>query len=156
MKSREISRSKIGPFSSACTDPYIGIGWEYQSTRRSNVTLSQKAWLSEQLNAAYIFLRTECSIRLLFRFNSRKNCQQRFFSGWSLRGAQDVILDSFISWSKRLRYCASPIIKIIRLRLFSKNRRATSGTTLNEADPKFHILFTWTIVSSFFVIPFSS
>ena len=26
MKSREISRSKIGPFSLACTDPYIGIG----------------------------------------------------------------------------------------------------------------------------------
>ena len=33
MKSREISRSKIGPFSLACTDPYIGIGWEYQSTQ---------------------------------------------------------------------------------------------------------------------------
>ena len=31
MKSREISRSKIGPFSLACTDPYIGIGWENQS-----------------------------------------------------------------------------------------------------------------------------
>ena len=31
MKSREISRSKIGLFSLACTDPYIGIGWEYQS-----------------------------------------------------------------------------------------------------------------------------
>ena len=31
MKSREISRSKIGPFSLACTDPYIGIRWEYQS-----------------------------------------------------------------------------------------------------------------------------
>ena len=31
MKSREISRSKIGPFSLACTDPYIGIGREYQS-----------------------------------------------------------------------------------------------------------------------------
>ena len=28
MKSREISRSKIGPFSLACTDPYVGIGWE--------------------------------------------------------------------------------------------------------------------------------
>ena len=27
MKSREISRS----ISLACTDPYIGIGWEYQS-----------------------------------------------------------------------------------------------------------------------------
>ena len=33
MKSREISRSKIGPFSLACTDPYIAIGWEYQSTQ---------------------------------------------------------------------------------------------------------------------------
>ena len=32
MKSREISRSKIGPFSLACTDPYIGTGWEYQSS----------------------------------------------------------------------------------------------------------------------------
>ena len=31
MKSREISRSKIGPFSLACTDPYKGKGWEYQS-----------------------------------------------------------------------------------------------------------------------------
>ena len=31
MKSREISRSKIGPFSLTCTDPYIGIGWENQS-----------------------------------------------------------------------------------------------------------------------------
>ena len=31
MKSREISRSKIGPFSLVSTDPYIGIGWEYQS-----------------------------------------------------------------------------------------------------------------------------
>ena len=30
MKSREISQSKIGPFSLACTDPYMGIGWEYQ------------------------------------------------------------------------------------------------------------------------------
>ena len=32
MKSREISRSKIGPFSLACTDPYIALGWEYQSS----------------------------------------------------------------------------------------------------------------------------
>ena len=32
MKFREISRSKIGPFSLACTDTYIGIEWEYQST----------------------------------------------------------------------------------------------------------------------------
>ena len=31
MKSRKISRSKTGLFSLACTDPYIGIGWEYQS-----------------------------------------------------------------------------------------------------------------------------
>ena len=33
MKSREISRSKIEPFPLACTDPYTGIGWEYQSSR---------------------------------------------------------------------------------------------------------------------------
>ena len=32
MKSRKISRSKIGPFSVASTDPYIGLGWEYKST----------------------------------------------------------------------------------------------------------------------------
>ena len=38
MKSREISRSKIGPFSLACTDPYIGIGWEYQSNSSSTET----------------------------------------------------------------------------------------------------------------------
>ena len=31
MKSREISRSKVGPFSLACTDPYTGVGWENQS-----------------------------------------------------------------------------------------------------------------------------
>ena len=36
MKSRDISRSKIGPFSLACTDLYIGIGWENQSTSPSN------------------------------------------------------------------------------------------------------------------------
>ena len=35
MKSREISRSKIGPFSLACTDPYTSIGWEYQSRNDS-------------------------------------------------------------------------------------------------------------------------
>ena len=35
MKSREISRFKIGPFSLACTDPYIGIGWENQSITKS-------------------------------------------------------------------------------------------------------------------------
>ena len=33
MKSREVSRSKIEPFSLARTDPYIGIGWEYQSSQ---------------------------------------------------------------------------------------------------------------------------
>ena len=37
MKSRETSRSKIGPFSLACTDPYIGIGWEYQSKKFVNI-----------------------------------------------------------------------------------------------------------------------
>ena len=37
MKSREISRSKIGPFSLAYTDPYIIIGWEYQSSQLSDV-----------------------------------------------------------------------------------------------------------------------
>ena len=36
MKSLEISRSKFEPFSLACTDPYIGIGWEYRS--KINVT----------------------------------------------------------------------------------------------------------------------
>ena len=32
MKSPEISRFKIGPFSLACNDPYIGIWWENQSS----------------------------------------------------------------------------------------------------------------------------
>ena len=32
MKSRTISRSKTGLFSLAYTNPYVGIGWEYQST----------------------------------------------------------------------------------------------------------------------------
>ena len=40
MKSREISRSKIGPFSLACTDPYIGIGWEYQSRAETSEKFS--------------------------------------------------------------------------------------------------------------------
>ena len=31
MTQREISRSKIGPFSLTCTDSYIGIGREYES-----------------------------------------------------------------------------------------------------------------------------
>ena len=31
LKSREISRSKTGPFSLACTDPYTGIVWENHS-----------------------------------------------------------------------------------------------------------------------------
>ena len=54
MKSREISRSKIGPFSLAGTDPYIGIGSEYQSTKalegfkplRSLITLSLEITIS--------------------------------------------------------------------------------------------------------------
>ena len=46
MKSREISRSKIGPFSLAYTDPYIGIGWEYQS----NVTKSYRKLMNGQIN----------------------------------------------------------------------------------------------------------
>ena len=43
MKSREISRSKIGPFSLACTDPYIGIGWEYQSLDLWSVNIATLA-----------------------------------------------------------------------------------------------------------------
>ena len=36
MKSREILRSKIGPFSlHFFTDPYIGIGWGNQSSWKS-------------------------------------------------------------------------------------------------------------------------
>ena len=34
LKSREISRSRSGPFSLACTDPYTCIGWEDQSIYR--------------------------------------------------------------------------------------------------------------------------
>ena len=43
MKSHEISRSKIGPFSLACSDPYIGIGWEYQSNRDRPRHLSRQS-----------------------------------------------------------------------------------------------------------------
>ena len=48
MKSREISRSKIGPFSLACTDPYIGIGWEYQSILMAEVSLKSKKISNDQ------------------------------------------------------------------------------------------------------------
>ena len=45
MKSREISRPKIGPFSLACTDPYIDIGLENQSTTKKaqlhNIAVSE-------------------------------------------------------------------------------------------------------------------
>ena len=44
MKSREISRSKIGPFSLAGTDPYIGIGWEYQSIFFAVSTFDHLVW----------------------------------------------------------------------------------------------------------------
>ena len=37
MKSREISWSKIRPFSLACTDPYISIGLAYQYTIEYNI-----------------------------------------------------------------------------------------------------------------------
>ena len=55
MKSREISRSKIGPFSLACTNPYIGIGWGYQSRffhaalapKRRNVPKRRLAYATE-------------------------------------------------------------------------------------------------------------
>ena len=42
MKSGEVSRSKIGPFPLACTDPYIGIGWEYQSSSYNEYCVSDK------------------------------------------------------------------------------------------------------------------
>ena len=56
MKSREISRSKIGPFSLACTDPYIDIGWEYQSTYRQEqqLALANSEW---QQSVQYLFSR---------------------------------------------------------------------------------------------------
>ena len=41
MKSREITRFKIGSFSLACTDPYIGIGWVYQSKLTDNYLSKQ-------------------------------------------------------------------------------------------------------------------
>ena len=52
MKSREISRSKTGPFSLACTDPYIGIGWEYQSkqTASQNLTILEDKTHNQDLN----------------------------------------------------------------------------------------------------------
>ena len=51
MKSREISRSKIGPFSLACTictDPYKGIGWKYQSS--ANFGIRHKSFGNYKFN----------------------------------------------------------------------------------------------------------
>ena len=47
MKTLEISRSKIGPFSLVCTDPYISIGWEYQSSTQT----PQQRWLPVSVTA---------------------------------------------------------------------------------------------------------
>ena len=43
MRSREISRSKIGPFSLAYTDPYIGR--EYQSTNVEDIFIKSFAYI---------------------------------------------------------------------------------------------------------------
>ena len=43
MKSREIAQSKIGQFSLACTNPYIGIGWENQSIE----SVEMSSWETE-------------------------------------------------------------------------------------------------------------
>ena len=53
MKSREISRTKIGPFSLACTNPYIGIGWEYQSS-----SFWHKKFIPKELSAPALGLYT--------------------------------------------------------------------------------------------------
>ena len=50
MKSREISRSKIGPFSLACTDPYIGIGCEYHSSVVVHLANRRKVRVEVQRN----------------------------------------------------------------------------------------------------------
>ena len=54
MKSRKISRSKIGPFSLTCTDPHIGIGWENQSIYleaeafgTASANFSNQVWCTE-------------------------------------------------------------------------------------------------------------
>ena len=56
MKSREISRSKIGPFSLAGTDPYIGIGWEYQSRRHKGKHKAKRSTLFQQMATKIILL----------------------------------------------------------------------------------------------------
>ena len=62
MKSREISRSKLGPFPLACTDLYISIGWEsnlpnlppffdsekFQTNKHSH--FKQISWVSKHNN----------------------------------------------------------------------------------------------------------
>ena len=55
MKSREISRSKIGPFSLACTDPYLGIGWEYQSISREH-TFGDSWYRTDRLVCSFYIL----------------------------------------------------------------------------------------------------
>ena len=57
MKSREISRSKIEPFSLACTVPYIGIGWEYQSIYQAEIWYCCKyGTLYTNLGVTVVFL----------------------------------------------------------------------------------------------------
>ena len=67
MKAREISRSKIGLFSLACTDPYIGIGWEYQSHisvwwQRNQLTLDATSELWFQFLYLHFYIINQISI----------------------------------------------------------------------------------------------
>ena len=77
MKSREISRSKIGPFSLACTDPYLGIGWEYQSmTARPNVFLfcyQGRSILESYLNLIPAIIRIRILCILTYWKNEKRN-----------------------------------------------------------------------------------
>ena len=52
MKSRELSRSKIGPFLLAYTDPYIDIEWEYQSSGRVGGWVG--GWMDEHISITCI------------------------------------------------------------------------------------------------------
>ena len=80
MKPREISGSKIGPFSLACTDPYIGIGWEYQSKYRPNTPLKHFCTVSHKCNHMAGILEKKKVINSSRQFqtesliNDRKKC----------------------------------------------------------------------------------
>ena len=109
MKSREISRSKIGPFSLACTDPYIGIGWENQSKwNRSASTFQGKRQnhsvhvfiksdlFTPRMGAAYIFVAVFFEYLRMRNFSVFSICSHCFYTA----RVQHVLHTTGYSWIK--------------------------------------------------------